>query len=80
MLKKAGFVAVAAAGMLTVGGTALAAPASAADEGSSGDTVPFSQAYEDFIESGGNVGEGAAGLVASAYAGIAATPHQIVGE
>jgi hypothetical protein len=72
VLKKAGFVAAVAAGIMMVGGTAFAA---------TGDTTPdptFGDASNTFIEGGGALGYGAAALVAGAYTGIATTPALIL--
>ncbi|RZQ63555.1 hypothetical protein [Amycolatopsis suaedae] len=78
MLKKAGFVAATAVGLMMVGGTAFAAPASPAGDGDGG--VTFEEAYYTFIEGGGALGYGAASLVAGAYTGIATTPALILGS
>ncbi|QWF82139.1 hypothetical protein HUW46_05576 [Amycolatopsis sp. CA-230715] len=75
MLKKAGFVTAAVAGMMMIGGTAFAAPAETPSvPASHGDDITFADAYYQFIEGGGALGYGAASLVAGAYAGIATTP------
>ena len=74
MLKKAGFVAATAAGLMMLGGTAFAATAS--HEGAPDPT--FGDAYATFIEGGGALGYGAASLVAGAYTGIATTPALIL--
>ncbi|SEO62053.1 hypothetical protein [Amycolatopsis saalfeldensis] len=71
MLKKAGIVAGAAAGLMMLGGTAFAAPAAHTPDPTFGD------AYATFIEGGGALGYGAASLVAGAYTGIATTPALI---
>ncbi|HEX4705349.1 MAG TPA: hypothetical protein VH352_24695 [Pseudonocardiaceae bacterium] len=42
-------------------------------------SVSFPEAYHTFIWGGGALGAGAAALVAGAYAGIAATPADILG-
>lgn len=70
MLKKAGIVAGAAAGLMMIGGTAFASPA--ATQGTPDPT--FGDAYATFIEGGGALGYGAASLVAGAYTGVALTP------
>ncbi|MQA11281.1 MAG: hypothetical protein GEU98_22535 [Pseudonocardiaceae bacterium] len=84
MLKKAGFVAATTAGLLMIGGTAVASPMSADESAPAGDSsssdVTFADAYYDFKESGGALGYGAAGLVASAYTGIATTPSLVAGQ
>ena len=72
MLKKAGIVAGAAAGLMMLGGTAFAAPAHHTPDPTFGD------AYATFIEGGGALGYGAASIVAGAYAGIATTPALIL--
>ena len=74
MLKKAGFVAATAAGLMMVGSTAFAA--TGGPEGAPDPT--FGDAYATFIEGGGALGYGAASLVAGAYAGIATTPSLIL--
>lgn len=74
MLKKAGFVAATAAGLMMVGSTAFAATQ---DAGGTPDPT-FGDAYATFIEGGGALGYGAASLVAGAYTGIATTPALIL--
>ena len=74
MLKKAGFVAATAAGLMMIGSTAFAAT-----QDSSGTPDPtFGDAYATFIEGGGALGYGAASLVAGAYTGIATTPALVL--
>lgn len=78
MLKKTlGAVAVAA-GLALVGGPAFAGTMPEAQPGGPAPvhhpTPTFGDAYHDFIHSGGHAGAGAAGLVASAYTGVAETP------
>ncbi|WP_020664916.1 hypothetical protein [Amycolatopsis benzoatilytica] len=73
MLKKAGIIAGAAAGLMMIGGTAFASPA--VSQGAPDPT--FGDAYATFIEGGGALGYGAASLVAGAYTGIATTPALI---
>jgi hypothetical protein len=72
VLKKAGIVAGAAAGLMMLGGTAFAAPAAHTPDPTFGD------ASATFVEGGGALGYGAAALVAGAYAGIATTPALIL--
>lgn len=79
MLKKAGFVAAAAAGLMMIGGTAFASTAEAAapqaqSQVQNADDPTFGDAYENFNEGGAAAGYGAASLVSSAYTGIALTP------
>jgi hypothetical protein len=74
VLKKAGIVAGAAAGLMMIGGTAFASPA---DHGYTPDPT-FGDAYATFIEGGGALGFGAASLVAGAYTGIATTPALVL--
>lgn len=74
MLKKAGIVAGAAAGLLMIGGTAFASPVHT----TSTPDPTFGDAYATFIEGGGALGYGAASLVAGAYTGIATTPALIL--
>ncbi|MBN6034585.1 hypothetical protein JYK18_06730 [Amycolatopsis sp. 195334CR] len=76
MLKKAGFVAATAVGLMMVGGTAFAQ--SPDTDSNATDKVTFSDAYYTFIEGGGALGYGAASLVAGAYAGIANTPALVL--
>ncbi|MBB4688474.1 hypothetical protein [Amycolatopsis jiangsuensis] len=71
MLKKAGIVAGAAAGLMMIGGTAFASPA---DDTTGTPDPTFGDAYATFIEGGGALGYGAASLVAGAYTGVATTP------
>lgn len=75
MLKKAGFVAATAAGLMMLGGTAFAATGS---EPTGAPDPTFGDAYATFIEGGGALGYGAASLVAGAYTGIATTPALIL--
>ncbi|MDV6011527.1 hypothetical protein [Haloechinothrix sp. LS1_15] len=75
MIKKAGFVAATAAGLMMLGGTAAAVPADAVDEPHVGDgNITYEQAFHQFNEGGGAAGYGAASLVSSAYTGVALTP------
>jgi hypothetical protein len=78
VLKKAGFVASTAIGLMLVGGTAFAAPAATAAPAPSGDDFSFTDAFNQFNEGGGALGYGAASLVSGAYAGIATTPALIL--
>ncbi|WP_328604200.1 hypothetical protein OG943_29580 [Amycolatopsis sp. NBC_00345] len=71
MLKKAGIVAGAAAGLMMLGGTAFAAPAHTPDP-------TFGDAVTMFTDGGGALGYGAAALVAGAYTGIATTPALVL--
>ncbi|TCP56299.1 hypothetical protein EV191_101240 [Tamaricihabitans halophyticus] len=81
MLKKAGFVvATAAASLLIVGGTASAASAEEPATPRADNEITFADAYYGFMESGGALGYGAAGLVANAYTGIALTPSLVAGS
>lgn len=78
MLKKAGFVTAAVAGMMMIGGTAFAAPAETPSvPASGGDYISFADAYNQFIEGGGALGYGAASVIAGAYAGIVTTPAEL---
>jgi hypothetical protein len=74
VLKKAGFVAATAAGLMMIGSTAFASPS---DHGDCPDPT-FGDAYVTFIGGGGALGYGAASLVAGAYTGIALTPALIL--
>jgi len=89
VLKKVGFVTAAAVALSLVAAPAFAATTTHAstqdgpgvgapwdDHGS--DFVSFPEAYHTFIWGGGALGAGAAALVAGAYAGIAATPADIL--
>lgn len=88
MLKKAGFVAATAAGLMLVGGTAFAAtsapvPAAhtqAVTQARSDHHGPFTfwDAFDQFNEGGGALGYGAASLVSSAFAGILTSPQLVV--
>lgn len=92
MLKKAGIVTAAAVGLSLVAApafaatttvaqdtpTAISAPSSPQDD-PDGSFISFPEAYRTFIIGGGLLGAGAAALVAGAYAGIAATPADILG-
>ncbi|GAA4546519.1 hypothetical protein [Amycolatopsis samaneae] len=78
MLKKAGFVAATAAGLMMLGGTAFAA--TGGDEPTGAPNPTFGDAYTTFIHGGGALGYGAAALVAGAYTGIATTPSLIAGS
>ncbi|MCU1687027.1 MAG: hypothetical protein JWQ81_7766 [Amycolatopsis sp.] len=89
MLKKAGFVAATAAGLMLVGGTAFAATAAPAQApaiaaashmqaGEHHGPFTFWDAFEHFNAGGGALGYGAASLISSAYAGIATTPQLIL--
>ncbi|HEV2779562.1 MAG TPA: hypothetical protein VGX25_09190 [Actinophytocola sp.] len=80
MLKKVGLVAAATIGLSLAATPAFAAPATDAApkcDVSCDAPVTFSTAYWTFIESGADLGRGAAGLIAAAYAGIATTPALI---
>lgn len=82
MLKKAGFVAATAAGLMMVGGTAFSAtadeaPAAPAPAPSHSDDPTFGDAYQDFKLGGAAAGYGASSLVGSAYTGIALTPSLV---
>ncbi len=89
MLKKVGFVTAAAVALSLVAAPAFAAtthsvpqdgnPAACDACGHDSDFVSFPEAYHTFIWGGGALGAGAAALVAGAYAGIAATPADILG-
>lgn len=92
MLKKAGIVTAAAVGLSLVAAPAFAAtttvaqdappaisaPSSPLDD-TGGSYLSFPEAYRTFIIGGGLLGAGAAALVAGTYAGVAATPADIVG-
>lgn len=79
-MKKAGFVASTAVGLMLVGGTAFAAPAES-DARIAGDgDVTFADAAQWFMDGGGAAGYGAAALVAGAYTGIALTPALVAGS
>jgi hypothetical protein len=68
-MKKAGFVAATAVGLMMVGGTGVRL----------GTPDPtFGDAYNTFIDGGGALGYGAASLVAGAYTGIALTSALIM--
>jgi hypothetical protein len=73
VLKKAGIVAGAAAGLMMIGGTAFASPMAA----QSTPDPTFGDAVTIFTTGGGALGFGAAALVAGAYTGIATTPALI---
>ncbi|MGH3449827.1 MAG: hypothetical protein ACRDQW_03690 [Haloechinothrix sp.] len=78
-MKKAGFVASTAVGLMLVGGTAFAAPADSVavvDD----DSVTYADAARWFMDGGGAAGYGAAALVAGAYTGIALTPALVAGS
>ncbi|WP_326957871.1 MULTISPECIES: hypothetical protein [unclassified Amycolatopsis] len=75
MLKKAGFVAATAAGLMMIGSTAFAATTN--DHGYTPDPS-FGDAYATFIEGGGALGYGAASLVAGAYAGVLTSPALVL--
>ncbi|MEV6874731.1 hypothetical protein [Amycolatopsis sp. NPDC051128] len=74
MLKKAGFVAATAAGLMMIGSTAFA---TTNDHPGTPDPT-FGDAYTTFIVGGGALGYGAASLIAGAYTGIALTPALIL--
>ena len=91
MLKKAGFVTAAAVALSLVAAPAFAAttthaapqdcpsiPTPSCGDSGHSDFVSFPEAYHTFIWGGGALGAGAAALVAGAYAGIAATPADIL--
>jgi len=84
VLKKAGFVASTAVGLMLVGGTAFASPAATSapvrqdTDHSAHHTFTFWDAFNQFNEGGGALGYGAASLVSGAYAGIATTPQLIL--
>lgn len=72
MLKKAGVVTAAIAGLTMLGTPAFAATQ---DSGLQAPTMPdneisFDDAYHTFVNGGGAAGYGAASLVAGAYTGI----------
>lgn len=87
MLKKAGFVAATAAGLMLVGGTAFAATAAPAQapeapaismaHGHHGDFT-FWDAFDHFNAGGGALGYGAASLVSGAFAGILTSPQLVL--
>lgn len=74
MLKKAGFVAATAAGLMMIGSTAFAATG---DHSGTPDPT-FGDAYATFIEGGGALGYGAASLVAGAYTGVLTSPALVL--
>jgi hypothetical protein len=89
VLKKAGFVTAAAVALSLVAAPAFAATTHAAPQDTPNTTTPsgdwghsdfvsFPEAYHTFIWGGGALGAGAAALIAGAYAGIAATPADIL--
>ena len=89
MLKKVGFVTAAAVALSLVAAPAFAAttthtvpqdePGNSAPWDDHGqDFISFPEAYHTFIWGGGALGAGAAALIAGAYAGIAATPADIL--
>jgi hypothetical protein len=91
VLKKSGFVAATAVGLMMVGGTAFAstavttsAPAthqatqSSPRGGDHGDAFVFWDAFNQFNEGGGALGYGAASLVSSAFAGILTSPQLVL--
>lgn len=80
MMKKAGFVASTAVGLMLVGGTAFAAPAQTEARIIGDDSVTYADAAQWFMDGGGAVGYGAAALVAGAYTGIALTPALVLGS
>ena len=90
MLKKVGFVTAAAVALSLVAAPAFAAttahtvpqdePGSNAPWGDpDSNSVSFPEAVHTFIWGGGALGAGAAAVIAGAYAGIAATPADILG-
>lgn len=91
MLKKVGFVTAAAVALSLVAAPAFAATTHTTPQDEPGSSAPwggddhdnsfvsFPEAYHTFIWGGGALGAGAAALVAGAYAGIAATPADILG-
>lgn len=80
MLKKVGLVAATTIGLSLIATPAFATPST--DAGVPGPSnvqswPTFGDAYNTFVNSGGALGYGAAGLVAGAYTGIATTPALI---
>jgi hypothetical protein len=89
VLKKAGFVAATAAGLMLVGGTAFAATAAPAQvaeapaasaqwHGDHDGAFTFWDAFDHFNAGGGALGYGAASLVSSAFAGILTSPQLVL--
>lgn len=78
MLKKAGILTATTAGLLMIGGTAVAAPQADEPPVPVSDGITYSEAYYQFIDGGAALGYGAASLVAGAYTGIARTPWLIL--
>jgi hypothetical protein len=88
VLKKAGIVTAGAVALSLVAAPAFAATTTSAShttphaavstQDTPSDYISFPEAYQTFIWGGGALGAGAAALVAGAYAGIAATPADIL--
>lgn len=78
-MKKAGFVAATAVGLMMVGGTAYAAPAES-DARIGDDSITYAEAVQIFNDGGGALGYGAAALVSGAWTGVWLTPAMVAGS